>query len=210
MGKDKYRNEFKLTLHQDELDAPYKWKTPRRVFVNSMSDLFHEDVPLEFIQKVFTVMNDNPRHSFQVLTKRAERLAELSSELTWTDNIWMGVSVEDDLVLHRVDALKKCDARIKFLSVEPLIGPVPGLNTAGIDWVIAGGESGPRARPIQKQWVLDVMSACRKSGTAFFFKQWGKPVNNPDQEDPTISKDHPMHAKGGCMLEKAIYREMPG
>ncbi|MCU0421643.1 MAG: phage Gp37/Gp68 family protein [Bacteroidia bacterium] len=173
MGQEKYANGFDLTLHENALDAPYKWKKPAKVFVNSMSDLFHKDVPLDFIQKVFKVMNENPHHTFQVLTKRAERLAELSLYLNWTDNIWMGVSVEDHRVVDRIDHLRITGARIKFLSCEPLIGPLHGINLSGIDWVIVGGESGPKARPVEVEWVEDIQEQCESHNVAFFFKQWG-------------------------------------
>jgi len=168
----KYRNGFELTCHPSELERPYKWRKPRVVFVNSMSDLFHEGVPLDFIKQVFEVMNGTP-HTYQILTKRSERLAELSCELSWTDNIWMGVSVENQAVLNRLDDLKKCGARIKFLSCEPLLEGLPNMELNGIDWVIAGGESGRNARPIKEEWVIDIKQQCEKSGTKFFFKQWG-------------------------------------
>jgi len=173
MGLDKYSNGFKITIHPDALAIPYSWKKPKLVFVNSMSDLFHKDVPVSFIQDVFQVMNDLPKHTFQVLTKRADRLAQLSPLLNWTDNIWMGVSVEDDRVIDRIDALRKTSAAIKFLSLEPLIGPLSNLNLLDIDWVIVGGESGHKARPMKKQWVLDIKNQCLHSNTPFFFKQWG-------------------------------------
>jgi len=173
MNLEKYANGFKLTLHEDTLTHPYTWKKPVIVFVNSMSDLFHKDVPLKFIQRVFKVMNDCPQHQFQVLTKRSERLVECSSQLTWTDNIWMGVSVEDDRVIHRIDDLKATEAKIKFLSCEPLIGPLESLDLDGLHWVIVGGESGPKARPMEKRWVLDIRDQCGMFGIPFFFKQWG-------------------------------------
>jgi len=173
MGQEKYKNGFKLTLHPDTLQDPYKWKKPRKVFVNSMSDLFHKDVPLNFIQQVFEVMNDNPHHIFQVLTKRSERLVELSPFLNWTPNIWMGCSVEDARVVSRIDDLRKCGASIKFLSCEPLIGALLNLNLNGIDWVIVGGESGPKSRPMEKIWLEDIQQQCEQQSVAFFFKQWG-------------------------------------
>ena len=173
MGLKKYKNEFKLTLHPDTLQDPYKWKKARVVFVNSMSDLFHKDVPLHFIQQVFEVMNNTPQHTYQVLTKRSERLLELSPFLTWTPNIWMGVSVEDHRVVNRIDDLRLCGASTKFLSCEPLIGPLPNMNLEGIDWLIAGGESGFNARPMEKEWVEDIQEQCATEGVAFFFKQWG-------------------------------------
>ena len=179
------------------------------VFVNSMSDLFHEDVPLSFIQQVFEVMSDTPHHTYQVLTKRSARLKELAPKLNWTDNIWMGVSVEDEKVVHRITELSETPAHIKFLSVEPLIGPIKTLRLDKIDWVIVGGESGPGARPMKKEWVDFVHKQCKQTKTSFFFKQWGKPHFNANQQDPTISKDHPQHAKGGCQLDGEVYRELP-
>lgn len=173
MGQEKYRQGFKLRVHPDTLEIPYTWKSPKIVFVNSMSDLFHDGVSLEYIQKVFEVMNDNPQHVFQVLTKRADRLFELSKKLRWTHNIWMGVSVEDKRVVSRIDFLRKIGAKVKFLSLEPLIGQLPNLNLKKIDWVIVGGESGHRPRPMNPDWVIDIQSQCQRSKVAFFFKQWG-------------------------------------
>jgi protein gp37 len=174
MGVEKYKDGFKkVRIHEDALGIPYTWKKSKVVFVNSMSDLFHKDVPLEFIQRVFEVMRDNGQHVFQVLTKRADRLAEISAHLTWPHNIWMGVSVEDERVTDRIDFLRQCGARVKFLSCEPLIGPLPNLNLTGIDWVIVGGESGHKPRPMDPEWVLDIQEQCTTSNVAFFFKQWG-------------------------------------
>lgn len=174
MGLEKYEGGFKeVRTHEDSLSIPYTWKKSKVVFVNSMSDLFHKDVPLEFIQKVFQVMRDNPQHIFQVLTKRAERLVELNPFLKWSHNIWMGVSVENEKAKDRIDYLRKTDARVKFLSLEPLIGPLPNLELFAIDWVIVGGESGFNPRPMDPEWVLDIQEQCEKSEVAFFFKQWG-------------------------------------
>jgi protein gp37 len=173
MGLEKYANGFELTLHPDTLNIPYSWKKPQVVFVNSMSDLFHEKVPLDYIQKVFKVMNECPQHQFQVLTKRAELAATFSPFLKWTPNIWMGVSVEDERVTDRINFLRETDAKVKFLSCEPLIGPLPDLNLKDIDWVIVGGESGTRPRPMAEEWVQDILQQCKKSRVAFFFKQWG-------------------------------------
>jgi protein gp37 len=175
MGVKKYENEFKLTVHENVLDEPYSWNGSKIVFVNSMSDLFHKDVPLNFIQKVFKVMNDNPQHVFQVLTKRPEILLEYdqSKQLKWTHNIWMGVSVENSKVKKRISILKKTKAKTKFLSIEPLIGPLGKLHLNKIDWVIVGGESGRKPRPMDVDWVLDIQEQCDTQGTAFFFKQWG-------------------------------------
>lgn len=155
------------------LNQPLKWKKPRRIFVNSMSDLFHEKIELSYIQDVFSVMEKADWHQFQVLTKRAERLLELNAELPWSSNIWMGVSVEDERVTDRIDALRQTDAHIKFLSLEPLLGALPNLKLDGIDWVIVGGESGPGAREMKKKWVIDIREQCADANVAFFFKQWG-------------------------------------
>lgn len=173
MGLEKYKDGFKVRIHPDQLNIPYTWKSSKVVFVNSMSDLFHKDIPLDFIKRVFKVMNDNPNHVFQVLTKRAERLFEIHKELKWTHNIWMGVSVEDERVVDRIDFLRKVKAKVKFLSCEPLIGPLPKLKLRGIDWVIVGGESGHKPRPMEANWVLDIQEQCTKADVAFFFKQWG-------------------------------------
>jgi protein gp37 len=175
MGVEKYKDNFKLRIHASELDTPYTWKKPKVVFVNSMSDLFHKDVPVAFIQQVFAVMKDNPQHVFQVLTKRADILLRYDREglLTWPHNVWMGVSVEDGRVRHRIDALRQTGARVKFLSCEPLIGPLPDMDLTGIDWVIVGGESGRKPRRMDPDWVLDIKDQCERADVAFFFKQWG-------------------------------------
>lgn len=173
MGQPNYANGFDLTLQPQALELPLRWKKPQRIFVNSMSDLFHEAVPLSFVLDVFSVMNRASWHQFQILTKRAERLAELSVHLPWTPNIWMGVSVENAAYTKRIDSLRQTDASVKFLSVEPLIGPVGSLNLSGIDWVIVGGESGPGAREMKRAWVVDIRRQCRAAKVAFFFKQWG-------------------------------------
>jgi protein gp37 len=195
MGVDKYENNFKLTIHPDELNTPYTWKKPKVVFVNSMSDLFHKDVPIGFIQKVFKVMKENPQHVFQVLTKRADLLRYYDSEgfLDWTHNIWMGVSIENAKVIERLDLLKKTKARVKFLSCEPLIGPLSKMKLKGIDWVIVGGESGRKPRPMKEKWVTDIKNQCQKADVAFFFKQWGG----------TNKK------KAGRVLEGQTWDEMP-
>jgi len=173
MGQANYRNGFRLTLQPQMLELPLRWKRPQTIFVNSMSDLFHKDVPLEYIQRVFDVMRQADWHRFQVLTKRPERLADLDPFLEWPANVWMGVSVESAKHVDRVDDLRRTRAKLKFLSLEPLLGPLPGLNLKGIDWVIVGGESGPGARPIRESWILGIRDQCRKAGVAFFFKQWG-------------------------------------
>lgn len=173
MRQPNYVNGFKLTMHEHVLEKPLEWKTPQVIFVNSMSDLFHKDVPLEFIQRVFDTMKRAHWHQFQVLTKRSDRLAELSPYLEWTDNIWMGISVENEKYTFRIDDLRKTGAKIKFLSVEPLIGPISKMNLKGINWVIVGGESGPGARPLEREWVVSIRDQCVKAKVPFFFKQWG-------------------------------------
>ena len=173
MGIEKYKDGFELRLHDGSLMIPYEWKKPKVVFVNSMSDLFHKDVPLSFIQKVFDVMNNTPIHTYQILTKRAERLYELHDKLNWTTNIWMGVSVENEKVKKRIDFLRETNAKVKFLSCEPLIGPLQTLNLEKIHWVIVGGESGRKARPMKEWWVWNIRQQCAEQGIAFFFKQWG-------------------------------------
>lgn len=176
MGLEKYKDGFKkVNVHPKTLRDPYNWKGSKMVFVNSMSDLFHPDVPLDFIQQVFEVMRSNPQHVFQILTKRADILHYYDEEgwLNWTHNIWMGVSVEDSRVTNRIDLLSKTSARVKFLSCEPLIGPLPNLNLDKIDWVIVGGESGRKPRPMKKSWVVEIKQQCENLRTPFFFKQWG-------------------------------------
>jgi protein gp37 len=198
MGVDKYSNGFKLSVHENALNIPNTWKTPKIVFVNSMSDLFHKDVPLDFIKQVFEVMNNNPQHVFQVLTKRSERLLEIHTELKWTHNIWMGVSVEDSKVVNRIDDLRKTKARVKFLSCEPLIGAIPKMNLKKIDWVIVGGESGRKPRPINADWVIDIQDQCKKANVSFFFKQWGgtnKKKQGRELNGETYSEFPPQYSK---------------
>lgn len=173
MGQPNYRNGFKLTLQRQVLELPLNWKKPQVIFVNSMSDLFHKDVPISYIKNVFEVMEMAHWHQFQVLTKRAERLAELDDRLNWPSNVWMGVSVENDNYRERIDYLRVTGAKIKFLSLEPLLGPIENLNLSGIDWVIVGGESGPGARPMNQDWVTDIRDQCIDAAVPFFFKQWG-------------------------------------
>lgn len=173
MGQEKYANGFKLTRHADCLDQPLHWRKPRMVFVNSMSDLFHEDVPISFVQKVFDVMRRASRHTFQVLTKRSRRLLELNPEIDWPENVWMGVSVENQDYTVRIEHLRKTSAEVKFLSLEPLLGPLHHLTLEGVDWVIVGGESGPGARAMDEEWVVEIRDQCLKSDVPFFFKQWG-------------------------------------
>lgn len=193
MGQANYKNGFRLTLQPKMLELPLGWKKPQTIFVNSMSDLFHKDVPLEYIQQVFDVMKRASWHRFQVLTKRADRLAELSPQLEWSPNIWMGVSVESQKYTHRIDDLRETNAEVKFLSLEPLLGALINLDLQKIDWVIVGGESGYGARPIKENWVIDIREQCHRANVAFFFKQWGG-VNKK---------------KTGRLLEGKTWSEMP-
>ena len=193
MGTRGYENGFDVTLHPHALEKPLKMKKPQVIFVNSMSDIFHEKIPDEFIFQIFDVMNRAYWHTFQVLTKRPKRLAKMADKLNWTDNIWMGVTVEANEYVDRVDYLRDCPAQTKFLSLEPLIDSVDKLNYAGIDWVIAGGESGYGARVMQKEWVLEIRDRCENENINFFFKQWGG-VNKK---------------KNGRLLEGKIYDDMP-
>jgi protein gp37 len=173
MKAPRYRRGFETTLHHDLIELPLTWRKPRKVFVNSMSDLFHEDVPTEFIQRVFATMEMCSQHTFQVLTKRSERLVKLCGKLAWSPNVWIGVSVENSEVLNRIQDLARVPAAVRFLSCEPLIGPLDNLPLAGIHWVIVGGESGPRARPMKEEWVESIFAQCREANIRFFFKQWG-------------------------------------
>jgi protein gp37 len=193
MGVRKYARGFCLALHEADLATPLTWTKPRRVFVNSMSDLFHRDVPVSFIHRVFDTMTRCPQHVFQVLTKRAGRLRQLDAVLPWPGNVWMGVSVEDGRQEPRIDALRETSAAVKFLSIEPLLGPLPALNLEGIDWVIVGGESGARARQMNPSWVADIRDQCSRAKVPFFFKQWGG-----------------VHKKrNGRLLDGRTYDEMP-
>lgn len=173
MGRAAYRRGFELSLHEDALARPLRWKKHRIIFVNSMSDLFQEQVPLEFITRVFAIMGQATWHTFQLLTKRADRLLEFGSRLEWRQNIWMGVSVENEDYLSRIEHLRRTPANIKFLSLEPLLGPLRKLDLDGINWVIVGGESGPSARPMDPGWVVEIQEQCKRQGVPFFFKQWG-------------------------------------
>ncbi len=193
MGNPSYVNGFNVTLHEDMLSLPLKWKKPQTIFVNSMSDLFHEDIPIEFIQRVFDIMSQADWHRYQILTKRPERMLELSPQLPWESNIWMGVTVEADNYTYRIEHLKNTNAKVKFLSLEPLLSPISNLPLEGIDWVIVGGESGPNARSIKKDWVIDIRNQCQNSKVPFFFKQWGG-VNKK---------------KAGRELEGRIWSETP-
>lgn len=173
MGQERYRNEFGVTLQYDLLGQPSRWRTPRRIFVNSMSDLFHENVPFDYIRRVFDEMHSAHWHVFQILTKRSERLRELADELVWPENVWMGVSVENSAYVYRIRDLLSVPASVRFLSIEPLIGPLKRYPLAGIDWVIVGGESGPRCRSINPDWVRGIRDRCVSQKVPFFFKQWG-------------------------------------
>lgn len=182
MGSAKYQTDgdprtsgpgFGVAVHADTLDIPRRWRDPRIVFVNSMSDLFHARVPLAYLQRVFEVMRETPRHTYQLLTKRAGRLAKVAPQLDWPPNVWMGVSVEDADQVARVDDLRRVPAAVRFVSAEPLLGPLADLNLADIDWLIAGGESGRNCRPVNPEWVRALRDQCNAAGTAFFFKQWG-------------------------------------
>jgi protein gp37 len=173
MGNPNYAHGFDVTLHEHALQIPFSWKKPRMIFVNSMSDLFHQDVPLEFIQKVFGVMRQASWHTYQILTKRSSRLCELTQFIDWPVNVWMGVSIENSDYTFRIDHLRQTGSHVKFLSLEPLLGPLPHMNLEGIGWVIVGGESGPNARPMMKEWVIDIKQQCQSADIPFFFKQWG-------------------------------------
>ena len=193
MGQHNYRNGFKMTLHEHVLEAPLRLKKPQVIFVNSMSDMFHKDVPLTFIQRMFEVMRQADWHQFQILTKRSKRLLRDASKIDWPSNVWMGVSVESSDYCFRIDHLRRTDASVKFLSLEPLLGPLETLDLTGIDWVIVGGESGPGARPMNESWVLDIRDQCLESAVPFFFKQWGG-----------INKK-----RAGRTLEGQTFNEMP-
>lgn len=173
MGNPSYANGFEVTTHTNVLNYPLKWNKPQNIFVNSMSDLFHEEIPEEFIMKIFDVMCRADWHHFQILTKRSERMLELDSQLPWQSHIWLGVTVENNDCIERIEHLRQTHAAVKFLSLEPLLGPIPDLNLTGINWVIVGGESGPKARPIKEQWVTDIRDQCLEQNVSFFFKQWG-------------------------------------
>lgn len=198
MGNSKYQRDgdsrssgpgFGITVHTEELALPHRWKSPRVIFVNSMSDLFHSDVSDQFIEDVFQVMADTPRHTYQVLTKRSQRLTKLASRLSWPDNIWIGVSVETDRYCFRIDHLREVPAAVRFVSAEPLLGGLPSLDLHAIDWVIAGGESGPNARPMHPSWVFDIRDKCLESDTAFFFKQWGAWTPSDDEHAVLVMND---------------------
>jgi protein gp37 len=193
MGNPNYTNGFELTLHENSLNLPLTWKTPQFVFVNSMSDLFHEEVPIVFIQRVFDVMRQASWHTFQVLTKRSNRMLELDKVIDWPSNVWMGVSVEIQDYVFRINELRLTHSKRKFLSLEPLLGPIPSLELNGIDWVIVGGESGPKSRKMEEVWALQIRDSCISQNVPFFFKQWGG----------TNKK------KNGRLLEGRTWSEMP-
>ena len=193
MGQPNYRNGFEVTCHPQALEMPLRWKKSKMIFVNSMSDLFHKKVPIRFIEEIFFTMNEARWHTFQILTKRADRLVQLSSRFKWTPNIWMGVTVENADHVDRIDCLREIPAAVRFLSLEPLLGPLPELNLTNIDWVIVGGESGPGARPMDPAWALDLRDQCLTAGVSFFFKQWGG-----------VRKK-----KAGRLLEKRTWDQMP-
>lgn len=193
MGQTKYRNGFKLTLHPNMLNVPLTWKKPQMIFVNSMSDIFHEDAPTEFIKSIFDVMAKAHWHIFQVLTKRSDRLLEIADDLKWESNIWMGVTVESAEYFNRIEHLRQSPSKVKLLSLEPLLGSLNGLNLDRINWVIVGGESGPKARIMRKEWVFNIKEQCKRANIPFFFKQWGG----------TNKK------KSGRLLEGRSWDEMP-
>jgi len=192
-GSPNYANGFHVTLHEHALEIPLRWKRPRAIFVNSMGDLFHKDVPFDFISKVFDIMQRAPQHRFQILTKRSERLLKLSTRLSWPENVWMGVTVENADCAFRIDDLRETDAAIKFISFEPLLGSISNVNLKGIHWVIAGGESGPKARPMNPEWATNIRDQSLAADVPFFFKQWGG-VNKK---------------KNGRMLDGHMWNQMP-
>ena len=194
MGSARYVNGFDMTLHEDVINLPLGWRKPQMVFVNSMSDLFLKEIPVQFVHKIFDVMGKAYWHKFQVLTKRSEKLLELNGVLPWASNIWMGVTVENADYVSRIDHLRQTDAHIRFLSIEPLLGPIPELDLTGINWVIVGGESGPGARPMKPEWVIDIRDQCLRANVPFFFKQWGG-VNKK---------------KAGRVLEGRTWDQRPG
>src|SRR5689334_5947355 len=193
MGNPRYQNEFEVTLHEDQLTLPLRWKQPKKIFVNSMSDLFHEEVPDDFIARAFKVMEKADWHLFQILTKRAERLAELAPKLPWPQNVWQGISIESADYTWRVNSLQKVPAAVRFLSIEPLLGPIPNLPLKGISWVIVGGESGPHFRAVEPTWVRGIRDQCIRSKVPFFFKQWGGLTPKA----------------GGRTIDRRVWNEMP-
>ena len=221
MEQPKYKNGFNVSAHEEDLQIPFSWKKPKSIFVNSMSDLFHEDVPIDFIKKVFEVMSNTPHHSYQVLTKRDERLKRIASKLPWSDNIWMGVSVENQDSVGRIDNLLATPAKNKMISFEPLVGEIAKFPTTGIDWIIVGGESGPKdkVRKLEAAWVRTLRDIAIKNSIPFFFKQWGTPESNPlvvkryegvsikaflEAADPL-----PGLRKGGSRLDGEYWHQIP-
>jgi protein gp37 len=200
MGQEKYKNGFQLTVHEDVLDEPLAWENPHTIFVCSMSDLFHEKVPFDYIDKIFDTIRSTPQHKYQILTKRAEIMLEYFSSRSVPDNSWIGVTVENKKVLSRIDALRQIDAKIHFLSVEPLLEDLGEINLTNIQWVIVGGESGPNARPMQEEWVLNIQKQCKEKDVAFFFKQWG-----------TWGADNQKRSKkaNGKLLKGKVYQKFP-
>jgi len=214
MSNIRYLNGTIPTMHLDLVDTPMSWKKPRKVFVCSMSDLFHDDYTDEFIQSVFKTMNKTPQHTYRVLTKRANRLAEMSPNLEWTDNIFPGVSIENREVYDRLDYLREVPSKNRWLSIEPLLGSVANINLTDITWVVVGGESGPNARDMDVEWVREIRDKCIDEEILLFFKQYGKNENNPNMFDDTMKKSikgikNALYAKGGCVLDGEIYREFP-
>ena len=193
MGQAKYANGFEVSTHPKELKVPATWRKPSMVFVCSMGDLFHKDVPLEFLRQVFAVIKSTPQHTYQLLTKRSERLASIAPDLHWPKNLWMGVTVENGDYVHRINDLAQVPAAVRFLSCEPLLGPLNHLPLDSIDWVIVGGESGPRARSMSSDWVRDIRDQCTSKGVPFFFKQWGG-VNKK---------------KAGRTLDRKVWQQFP-
>lgn len=193
MGNPRYRNGFQVTVHDDLFERPLSWTKPRMIFVNSMSDIFHDDVPDDTIIRLFQIMNQANWHTFQVLTKRSDRLLAISNRINWTFNIWMGVSIETQAYLYRSDQLRQSGAHVKFISAEPLLESLNDIDLTGIDWLIVGGESGANCRPIKEEWILELQKKAQDMHTAFFFKQWGG--------------FH--HSKAGCLLEGREYKEYP-
>ncbi|MEN6299792.1 MAG: phage Gp37/Gp68 family protein [Anaerolineaceae bacterium] len=193
MGQPNYINGFNITLHPNSLNLPLKWKKPQMIFVNSMSDLFHDEVPFEFIQEIFNVMKNAYWHTFQILTKRSERLLEIDKYIAWPPNVWMGVSIENNKFIYRCEHLRKTKSKIKFLSCEPLLGPIKDLNLKGIHWVIVGGESGTNARPVKEDWICEIRDQCISNNIPFYFKQWGGKNRK----------------KSGRILQGQIWNQMP-
>lgn len=220
MGQPKYQADgsertsgpgFALTLHEDAISLPTRWRAPRMIFVNSMSDLFHPDVPTEFVREIFGVIEATPQHTYQVLTKRSKRLASVAPHLQWPANLWIGVSIESEQYLYRADHLREIPAAVRFLSLEPLLGPIPLNDLEKIDWVIVGGESGGNARALNAQWVRDIRDACIKSETAFFFKQWGgrTPKAHGRELDGCTWSEFPANAGGQRRLTPALTSRLP-